>query len=213
MRDERRAIMIAGRHSSLIPHDRPPDPQELTARYRQLHDHRLFQPRVRDSVQQDDPALFRAPFPRPCPRHVHDFVIGEALVTRDGQGPPAGFDREDASFRAGRIFGTAQGDEEERAERNPREVEPPKHAAIIRIVTRGEIEEKLIAIIRQEKTIPEDLLKLETPLAEAGIDSLDSLTILFAIEEQFGISVPDDEARAMRTLGDLVDIVERRTAR
>jgi acyl carrier protein len=77
-------------------------------------------------------------------------------------------------------------------------------------VTRDEIEQKLIAIVRQEKNIAEDLLRPETSLAEAGIDSLDSLTILFAIEEQFNIQVPDDKARAMRTFGDMIAIVEDR---
>jgi len=75
-------------------------------------------------------------------------------------------------------------------------------------VTRGEIEEKLVAIVQQEKNISQDLLRPETPLAEAGIDSLDSLTILFAIEEQFHISIPDDRARAITTFGDLIDVVQ-----
>lgn len=79
-------------------------------------------------------------------------------------------------------------------------------------MTRAEIEEKLIAIVRQEKDIPADLLRSETQLADAGIDSLDSLTILFAIEEQFAISVPDNEARAMQTFGDMLDIVAARVA-
>ena len=83
---------------------------------------------------------------------------------------------------------------------------------MIRAVTRGEIEEKLIAIVKQEKNVADDLLKPETPLADAGIDSLDSLTILFAIEEQFHISIPDDEARAVRTFGDLIDIDRTRAA-
>ena len=74
-------------------------------------------------------------------------------------------------------------------------------------MTRAEIEAKLIAIIQQEKSIANELLRPETPLADAGIDSLDSLTILFAIEEQFGISIPDDRARAMKTFGDMIDIV------
>lgn len=77
-------------------------------------------------------------------------------------------------------------------------------------MTRGEIEEKLIAIVKQEKNIPDELLRPATPLADAGIDSLDSLTILFAIEEQFRISIPDDEARAVRTFADLIDIIEKR---
>lgn len=79
-------------------------------------------------------------------------------------------------------------------------------------MTRAEIEEKLIAIVKEEKTVADELLRPETPLADAGIDSLDALTILFAIEEQFGIAIPDDEARAVRTFGDLIDIIGKRTS-
>jgi acyl carrier protein len=79
---------------------------------------------------------------------------------------------------------------------------------MIRGVTRDEIERKLIAIVQDEKDVAEELLKAETPLADAGIDSLDALTILFAIEEQFHISIPDDRARAMKTFGDMIDIVQ-----
>ena len=75
-------------------------------------------------------------------------------------------------------------------------------------MTRDQIAQKLIEIVRQEKTIPDDKLTLETPLADAGIDSLDSLTILFAIEENFHISIPDDAARGIKTFGDMVSVVE-----
>jgi len=79
-------------------------------------------------------------------------------------------------------------------------------------MTRAEIEQKLIEIVRKEKEIPEDVLKPETSLAEAGIDSLDALTILFGIEEEFHISIPDDRARAMTTFGDIIDAVEAQLA-
>ena len=75
-------------------------------------------------------------------------------------------------------------------------------------MTRDEIAAKLIEIVRKEKQLPGDKLPLDTPLTEAGIDSLDSLTILFAIEEDFHISIPDDKARAIKTFGDMVDVVE-----
>jgi len=76
-------------------------------------------------------------------------------------------------------------------------------------MTREEIERKLVEIVRHEKSdIPEEKLTAATPLAEAGIDSLDALSILFAIEEEFHISVPDEKARAMKTFGDMIDIVE-----
>lgn len=75
-------------------------------------------------------------------------------------------------------------------------------------MTREEIERKLVEIVRHEKSdIPDETLTAATPLAEAGIDSLDALTILFAIEEEFHISIPDDQARAMKTFGDMIDIV------
>lgn len=76
-------------------------------------------------------------------------------------------------------------------------------------MTRDEIQQKLIDIVRQEKNIPDDRLSPETPLADAGIDSLDALTILFAIEEQFHISIPDDKAREIKTFGDMVTVVEQ----
>ncbi|HEX8620321.1 MAG TPA: phosphopantetheine-binding protein [Thermoanaerobaculia bacterium] len=78
-------------------------------------------------------------------------------------------------------------------------------------MTESEVEEKLIAIVQQEKGTAGVAMLRETALADAGIDSLDQLTILFAIEEQFGISIPDNETRAIRTFGDLVEIVKKRT--
>jgi Acyl carrier protein len=75
-------------------------------------------------------------------------------------------------------------------------------------MTRAEIQEKLVGIVRKEKDVADEKLTLETPLADAGIDSLDALTILFAIEEEFHISIPDDRARAIRTFGDMVDSIE-----
>lgn len=79
---------------------------------------------------------------------------------------------------------------------------------MIRPVTRGEIEQQLLAIVRREKTLDDRPLTPETLLADAGIDSLDALTILFAIEEEFRISIPDERARAMRSIGDMIDAIE-----
>lgn len=201
--------MITVQHPSLIT-DRRPDPQQLPVGSPQFQDHGLAEPRVRHAVEQHDPSVFGSAFAGPRPRDVDDLVTVQTALGRHGQGSPPRVDGENAALRTRRIFEPVQSEKENRADDDPRRVEPPKHAAIIRAVTRGEIEEKLIAIIRQEKNIADDLLRVETPLADAGIDSLDALTILFAIEEQFGISVPDDEARAMKTFGDLVDIVAKR---
>ena len=75
-------------------------------------------------------------------------------------------------------------------------------------MTRAEIENTLLDIVRKEKELPEGDFSEATLLADAGIDSLDALTILFAIEEHFKISIPDDRARRIRTFGDMIDAVE-----
>jgi acyl carrier protein len=79
-------------------------------------------------------------------------------------------------------------------------------------MTRDEIARKLVEIVRKEKQVADDKLTPDTVLTEAGIDSLDSLTILFAIEENFHISIPDDKARAIKTFGDMIDVVQELTA-
>jgi acyl carrier protein len=75
-------------------------------------------------------------------------------------------------------------------------------------MSRSEIETKVLEIVREQKgAIPEGFT-VETPLTEAGIDSLDALSILFAIEEHFAVSIPDDRARAIRSLNDMVNAIE-----
>lgn len=74
-------------------------------------------------------------------------------------------------------------------------------------MTRAELEKRLIEIVCSEKPDAGGSLAPDTPLADAGIDSLDALTILFAIEEEFKIHIPDDRARAMKTVGDMFDAV------
>ena len=78
-------------------------------------------------------------------------------------------------------------------------------------MTRDEIAAKLVQLVRQEKDIPDEQLTPDTVLADAGIDSLDALTILFAVEEEFKISIPDDKAKSIKTFGDMIGVVEELT--
>jgi acyl carrier protein len=73
---------------------------------------------------------------------------------------------------------------------------------------RNELEQKVLAIIQEQKTLSHNDIRPETPLAELGIDSLDALNILFALEESFGISIPDDKARGIRTVDDMVSTIQ-----
>ena len=59
-----------------------------------------------------------------------------------------------------------------------------------------------IATLTPEANILEDL----------GADSLDVVELVMAIEEEFDIEIPDEDAEAMRTLGDVEKYVSGRVA-
>ncbi|HXW18254.1 MAG TPA: acyl carrier protein [Candidatus Acidoferrales bacterium] len=71
------------------------------------------------------------------------------------------------------------------------------------------IAENVIATLASVKRIPAENIKLETPLQELGIDSLDTFTLLFELESKFNISIPDDEARNIRTVNDIVEGIRK----
>ena len=69
----------------------------------------------------------------------------------------------------------------------------------------------LIGILR-EKFHPEGEPRAEASFQELGLDSLDTMNFLFSVEEQTGVSVPDEEIAAhdLRTLGALAGYVAER---
>jgi acyl carrier protein len=168
----------------------------------EFHHNGIFQPAMRNAIAQDDPSI-------PFRGDVNGF---EPRPMQDCQRAHRCLGAENPSRTARRIVAIPHRKKKQRADQNPRGVEQPIAPAHRGYhsgpMTRAEIEEKLVAIVRKEKDVPDDKLSLETPLADAGIDSLDALTILFAIEEEFHISIPDDRARSMKTFGDMVDSIE-----
>lgn len=72
---------------------------------------------------------------------------------------------------------------------------------------RNEIERRILEIIHEQKTLDPDAVSVDSSLAEAGIDSLDALNILFGLEEAFAIEIPDTRAKSIRTLGEMTDTV------
>ena len=76
---------------------------------------------------------------------------------------------------------------------------------------RSELEQKVLEIVRSQKELPEGA-DANATLRDVGIDSLDALNILFALEEHFKIAIPDDKARSIQTLGDMVTVIEELTS-
>ncbi len=70
-------------------------------------------------------------------------------------------------------------------------------------------EEKVIEIITREQHLAPGVVKPESTFAELGIDSLDGVNILFAVEQEFKIDIPDSIAQNMRSVGQVVDALTR----
>ncbi len=67
------------------------------------------------------------------------------------------------------------------------------------------VHQDVISAIAVARKLLPDRIALDSTFEELGVDSLDSLTIMFALEERFDISIPDEAVREMRTVGDVVD--------
>lgn len=56
----------------------------------------------------------------------------------------------------------------------------------------------------------EDKIKPEATIAEdLGIDSLDAVELVMALEEEYGIKIPDEELGNMEKVGDIVNCVDK----
>jgi acyl carrier protein len=47
-------------------------------------------------------------------------------------------------------------------------------------------------------------------LADVGADSLDIVELVMELEEEFGVTIPDDEAEKIKTVGDAIDYLAKR---
>jgi acyl carrier protein len=67
------------------------------------------------------------------------------------------------------------------------------------------IEEQVISTLATVKHIPQESITLDSSLADLGFDSLDTISLLFELENAFQISIPDERARSIRTVREIVD--------
>ena len=74
------------------------------------------------------------------------------------------------------------------------------------------LKESVIAIIAREKNCPTERISLESNLEEMGIDSLEAITILYELEKELDVDIPNESVNAIKTVGDIVRKLEHLTA-
>ncbi|MDD3958028.1 MAG: acyl carrier protein [Candidatus Izemoplasmatales bacterium] len=73
------------------------------------------------------------------------------------------------------------------------------------------MKEKLIALIASELSVSKEGIALETDLQDdLGADSLDAVELMMAVEDAFNVSIPDEDTQGLRTVGDILRLVENK---
>jgi acyl carrier protein len=71
------------------------------------------------------------------------------------------------------------------------------------------IAERVQRVIAETQKLPAERVGEASTFKELGIDSLDGLNILFALEEEFSVEIPDDAGKDFTSVRDVVAGIER----
>ena len=74
------------------------------------------------------------------------------------------------------------------------------------------VEEQIREIVARITHVDKSVITRESTFKEIKADSLDIVQALVAVEEAFGIEIPDEEAQKFQNFGDFVSYVEGRVA-
>ena len=76
----------------------------------------------------------------------------------------------------------------------------------------SEIESKVKEIIAEKLGVDEENVKPEASFTnDLGADSLDTVELIMEFEKEFNISIPDDKAETIGTVGDAISYIEANT--
>jgi len=88
-----------------------------------------------------------------------------------------------------------------------------KSANKISLMSEKSIEDKIKDIIVEQLGVnPEQVTPSASFIGDLGADSLDTVELVMAFEEEFGVEVPDEDAEKLQTVSDVVKYIEDKTA-
>ena len=73
----------------------------------------------------------------------------------------------------------------------------------------NELGAQVIRIIAHTQRMPPESISLDSTFEELKIDSLDGINIVFALENEFGINIPDEGVQDMRSVRGAVEGVRK----
>ena len=70
------------------------------------------------------------------------------------------------------------------------------------------VEERVIRVFADFKKVPPSEITMDTTFEELGFDSLDGLNLVFELEEEFDMTIPDDRVQDMKGVRQAVEGIE-----
>lgn len=67
------------------------------------------------------------------------------------------------------------------------------------------VEERVIKVFADFKKVPVEEITMDTTFEELGFDSLDGLNLVFELEEEFDLTIPDDRVGDMKGVRQAVE--------
>jgi acyl carrier protein len=68
---------------------------------------------------------------------------------------------------------------------------------------------KVMAVIAKSQRIPVETVTLDSTFEELKIDSLDGINIVFALENEFGIGIPDEGVQNLQSVRETVEGISK----
>lgn len=70
------------------------------------------------------------------------------------------------------------------------------------------VEQRVIRVFADFKKVPHEEITMDTTFEELGFDSLDGLNLVFELEEEFDMTIPDDKVQDMKGVRQAVEGIE-----
>jgi acyl carrier protein len=64
---------------------------------------------------------------------------------------------------------------------------------------------RVVKVIAKTQRIPLETVSIDSTFEELKIDSLDGINLIFALESEFNVDIPDDDARAIRSVRQMAE--------
>ncbi|HVY35198.1 MAG TPA: acyl carrier protein [Caulobacteraceae bacterium] len=74
------------------------------------------------------------------------------------------------------------------------------------------LEQELIDLVAKEALVDVEKLKKDSTLEEIGLDSVDLVSVVFAVEDKYGVTIGENDLEKSATLGQMLDLIQAKIA-